>query len=94
MTRWTRDRVAPGERKWEEFYRNRFQHDKRVRTTHGVNCTGGCSWEVFVKDFLRSGVRILRSSPSWSALGARLPVSPGGGECRPFIARIHLLHNG
>ena len=50
MTDWTRDRVAPAERKWEEFYRNRFQHDKRVRTTHGVNCTGGCSWEVFVKD--------------------------------------------
>jgi nitrate reductase alpha subunit len=50
MTDWIRDRVAPTERKWEEFYRNRFQHDKRVRTTHGVNCTGGCSWEVFVKD--------------------------------------------
>ena len=21
-----------------------------MRTTHGVNCTGSCSWEVFVKD--------------------------------------------
>ena len=42
--------VAPAERRWEEFYRNRFQHDKRVRTTHGVNCTGSCSWEVYVKD--------------------------------------------
>jgi nitrate reductase alpha subunit len=47
---WIQERVAPAERKWEEFYRNRFQHDKRVRTTHGVNCTGSCSWEVFVKD--------------------------------------------
>jgi nitrate reductase alpha subunit len=47
---WIRDSEAPAERKWEEFYRNRFQHDKRVRTTHGVNCTGSCSWEVFVKD--------------------------------------------
>ena len=47
---WTQETVAPAERAWEEFYRNRFQHDKRVRTTHGVNCTGSCSWEVFVKD--------------------------------------------
>ncbi len=47
---WIQESLNPAERKWEEFYRNRFQHDKRVRTTHGVNCTGSCSWEVFVKD--------------------------------------------
>lgn len=50
MKKWTKESAAPVERKWEEFYRNRFQHEKRVRTTHGVNCTGSCSWEVFVKD--------------------------------------------
>jgi nitrate reductase alpha subunit len=50
MSDWTRELERPSERRWEEFYRNRFQHDKRVRTTHGVNCTGSCSWEVFVKD--------------------------------------------
>ena len=50
MSNWTKETTAPTERKWEEFYRNRFQHEKRVRTTHGVNCTGSCSWEVFVKD--------------------------------------------
>ncbi len=48
--KWTSEIADPTVRKWEEFYRNRFQHDKRVRTTHGVNCTGSCSWEVFVKD--------------------------------------------
>ncbi len=47
---WSWETVDPAERKWEEFYRNRFSQDKRVRTTHGVNCTGSCSWEVFVKD--------------------------------------------
>ncbi len=47
---WIEDIVDPDFRSWEEFYRNRWQHDKRVRSTHGVNCTGGCSWEVFVKD--------------------------------------------
>ena len=29
--------------------RERWSHDKVVRTTHGVNCTGSCSWKVFVK---------------------------------------------
>jgi len=48
--KWIKEIESPGERKWEEFYRNRHQHDRRVRTTHGVNCTGSCSWEVFVKD--------------------------------------------
>ncbi len=37
-------------RAWESFYRDRWQHDKVVRSTHGVNCTGSCSWQVFVKD--------------------------------------------
>lgn len=36
-------------RAWEKFYRNRWQHDKVVRSTHGVNCTGSCSWKIFVK---------------------------------------------
>lgn len=47
---WIDDIVSPKTRKWEQFYRNRFQHDKVVRSTHGVNCTGSCSWNVFVKD--------------------------------------------
>lgn len=37
-------------REWENMYRNRWSHDKVVRTTHGVNCTGSCSWKVFVKN--------------------------------------------
>lgn len=47
---WIQDIISPQTRKWEEFYRNRFQHDRVVRSTHGVNCTGGCSWQIFVKD--------------------------------------------
>ena len=33
----------------ENFYRFRWEHDKEVRSTHGVNCTGSCSWKIFVK---------------------------------------------
>jgi len=36
-------------REWEEVYRNRWRHDKIVRSTHGVNCTGSCSWKIYVK---------------------------------------------
>ncbi len=36
-------------REWEHTYRNRWQHDKIVRSTHGVNCTGSCSWKIYVK---------------------------------------------
>ena len=37
------------DRTWEDAYRNRWAHDKIVRSTHGVNCTGSCSWKVYVK---------------------------------------------
>lgn len=47
---WIKDMISPKTRQWEEFYRNRWQFDKFIRSTHGVNCTGGCSWNVFVKD--------------------------------------------
>ena len=36
-------------REWEDAYRKRWQHDKVVRSTHGVNCTGSCSWKIYVK---------------------------------------------
>ncbi|BDT88681.1 nitrate reductase subunit alpha [Nocardia cyriacigeorgica] len=39
-----------GGRSADEFYRDRWSHDKVVRSTHGVNCTGSCSWKIYVKD--------------------------------------------
>ncbi len=46
--------VTEEDRAWEDTYRNRWRHDKVVRSTHGVNCTGGCSWQIFVKNGLVS----------------------------------------
>ncbi|MCZ8166578.1 nitrate reductase subunit alpha [Silanimonas sp.] len=40
------------DRSWEDSYRQRWQYDKIVRSTHGVNCTGSCSWKVYVKNGL------------------------------------------
>ena len=39
-----------GGRSADDFYRDRWAHDKVVRSTHGVNCTGSCSWKIYVKD--------------------------------------------
>ncbi|WP_081769649.1 nitrate reductase subunit alpha [Nocardia nova] len=39
-----------GGREADEFYRDRWAHDKVVRSTHGVNCTGSCSWKIYVSD--------------------------------------------
>ncbi|PWV76872.1 nitrate reductase alpha subunit [Prauserella marina] len=54
----TRTEISPdlrtmtkhGGRQADAFYRDRWSHDKVVRSTHGVNCTGSCSWKVYVKD--------------------------------------------
>ncbi len=39
-------------RDWGNSYRSRWQDDKIVRSTHGVNCTGSCSWKIYVKNGL------------------------------------------
>ncbi len=44
--------VTNEDRSWENGYRQRWQHDKIVRSTHGVNCTGSCSWKIYVKNGL------------------------------------------
>ena len=41
--------VTREDRRWEDGYRKRWQHDKVVRSTHGANCTGSCSWKIYVK---------------------------------------------
>lgn len=42
--------LCEGGREWEKMYKDRWAYDKVVRSTHGVNCTGSCSWNIFVKN--------------------------------------------
>lgn len=37
-------------RGWEELYREQYTWDSTGRTTHGINCTGSCTWKGFVKN--------------------------------------------
>ncbi len=62
--------VRCDQREWESFYRSRWQFDKKVRSTHGVNCTGSCSWEVHVKN----GVIVWElQATDYPGCGAALP---------------------
>ena len=75
--------TATGEdRTWEDAYRNRWAHDKIVRSTHGVNCTGSCSWKIYVKggivawetqqtDYPRTRVDLPNHEPRGCARGAK-----------------------
>ncbi|HKL29231.1 MAG TPA: molybdopterin-dependent oxidoreductase [Natrialbaceae archaeon] len=37
-------------RGWEDLYRDEWDWDSVARSTHSVNCTGSCSWDVYVKN--------------------------------------------
>jgi nitrate reductase / nitrite oxidoreductase, alpha subunit len=40
-------------REWENlYYQPRWSYDKIARSTHGANCTGSCSWKIYVKNGL------------------------------------------
>lgn len=43
-------------RGWESLYEKQWTWDKVVRSTHSANCTGSCSWNVYVKDGDRKSV--------------------------------------
>ena len=55
-----------GGREADSFYRDRWSYDKVVRSTHGVNCTGSCSWKVYVKD----GIITRDGAPREERMGA------------------------
>ncbi|MCB9873555.1 MAG: hypothetical protein H6821_05185 [Planctomycetaceae bacterium] len=46
---WIRDGNQSTRPSVEEFYRNRWQHEKSS-TQHMWNCTSGCTWNIHVKD--------------------------------------------
>ena len=37
-------------REWEDLYRDQWDWDSISRSTHSVNCTGSCSWDIYVKN--------------------------------------------
>lgn len=75
-------------RGWESLYRDQFKWDKVVRSTHSANCTGSCSWMVYVKD----GVMVREEQASdYPRINADLPdYNPRGcqkGAC--FVEYVY-----
>jgi nitrate reductase alpha subunit len=64
------------ERSWEELYRNRWQHDKVVRSTHGVNCTGSCSWNIYIKNGIVMGEL---QATDYPPIGGEIPLTEPRG---------------
>ena len=69
-------------RGWEDLYRKQWTWDKVVRSTHSANCTGSCSWNVYV----RNGVMIREEQAAdYPRISADLPdYNPRGcqkGAC-------------
>ena len=79
---WVSEIFAPKQRAWEDFYRNRWAYDRIVRSTHGVNCTGSCSWNIYVKQGIVTWEmqaldypRIDREIPSYEPRGCQRGIS-------------------
>ena len=78
-----------GGRGAEDFYRERWRHDKVVRSTHGVNCTGSCSWKVYVKDGIITWETQQTDYPS---TGPDSPeYEPRGLPAGRVVLLVHLL---
>ncbi len=78
-----------GGRQGDVFYRDRWSHDKVVRSTHGVNCTGSCSWKVYVKDGIITWETQQTDYPS---VGPDSPeYEPRAAAPRRRVLLVHLL---
>ena len=71
--------VTRESRDWEDVYRNRWRHDKIVRSTHGVNCTG----LVLVEDLRQVRDRHLGDAADRLSAHAARPAEPRAARLRP-----------
>jgi nitrate reductase alpha subunit len=77
-----------GGRGADAFYRDRWSHDKVVRSTHGVNCTGSCSWKVYVKD----GIITWESQQTdYPSVGPDRPSTSPAAARAGRVLLVHLL---
>ena len=92
-------------REWEDAYRKRWAADKIVRSTHGVNCTGSCSWKIYVKggivtwetqqtDYPRTRPDLPNHEPRGCPLGASYSwYLYSGTRIKYPLVRARLIHH-
>ena len=83
--------VTQEDRTWEDAYRKRWDFDKIVRSTHGVNCTGSCSWKIYVK----SGIVTFETQQTdYPRTRPDMPNHEPRGCPRGASASWYLYHSG
>ena len=83
--------VTQEDRTWEDGYRKRWDYDKIVRSTHGVNCTGSCSWKIYVK----SGIVTFETQQTdYPRTRPDIPNHEPRGCQRGASASWYLYHSG
>ncbi len=83
--------VTQEDRTWEDGYRKRWDYDKIVRSTHGVNCTGSCSWKIYVK----SGIVTFETQQTdYPRTRPDMPNHEPRGCPRGASASWYLYHSG
>ena len=71
-----------GGRQADTFYRHRWSHDKMVHSTHGVNCTGSCAWEVYVTDGIITWEKQITDYPTTGPSAPGRPCRACARRCR------------
>jgi nitrate reductase alpha subunit len=83
--------VTQEDRSWEDGYRKRWDFDKIVRSTHGVNCTGSCSWKIHVK----SGIVVFETQQTdYPRTRPDMPNHEPRGCARGASSSWYLYHSG
>ena len=75
----------------EPYYRERWHHDKTVRSTHGVNCGGSCSRQIFVRDGLVIGEKPAGDYPE---TGPEMPDHEPRGCARGAVSSRYEYNAG
>lgn len=75
-------------RNWEDLYRREWTWDRIARSTHSANCTGSCSWKVFVKDGL---IWREEQAADYPAINEQVPdLNPRG--CNKGACTVEYVH--
>lgn len=75
-------------RGWETLYRNQYSYDYTGRSTHSMNCTGSCTWKIYVKD----GIAFKEEQyADYPPINSTLPTyNPRGCQKGAKIGRAHV----
>lgn len=76
---------------WETLYREQWKYDSFGRTTHSINCTGSCTWKVYVRNNIGQCPNLYRIIKNKKLLPTPLMICQTFNHCRSFTF-CQLIH--